>query len=268
MKLKHLNHLKAWNDALKSEFNEYMYTHERNDKTGSKKYMSNCSMPIDIFDNKRKFSQLLNGSEYYPSGIDALESEELVIIKKPKGCCGEGHIISMVKDVGRAQRVNCDIQQLIQPLLINNKKFHLRILMGFDTRDVYMPWENCLVLVNPNSYTRGDMTTEITNSAFNGSESIFKFNIIENVLKDNGLYDDFVSHMQMLKDDLKNRYRGICKGTSFDIHGLDVIISETGKPIVMETNPYWYSGKDKGWEDKMKMFKKIMIEISRDPNTP
>jgi hypothetical protein len=71
----------------------------------------------------------------------------------------------------------------------------------------------------------------------------------------------------MLKDDLKNRYRGICKGTSFDIHGLDVIISETGKPIVMETNPYWYSGKDKGWEDKMKMFKKIMIEISRDPNS-
>ena len=70
--------------------------------------------------------------------------------------------------------------------------------------------------------------------------------------------------MQCLKNDLKERYCSICKTNSFDIHGIDIIIDEAGKPMIMETNPYWYSGKDEGWIDKIKMFEKIMYEISNE----
>lgn len=56
MKLKHVDNLKDWNDSLKIDFPKYMYTHHRDDKKGSQKYKSNCSMPIDIFDNKRKYA--------------------------------------------------------------------------------------------------------------------------------------------------------------------------------------------------------------------
>ena len=264
MKLKHLNNVKEWNIVMKDKFPQYMYTHQRDDTVGSKKYKSNCCMPVDVFDNKRKYTKLLYGSEYYPLGIESLDADELVIMKKPKGSGGEGHCIAKVKDVERIQRVNYDIQHLVHPLLIECKKFHMRTLMGFDSKHVYLPWEDSLILINPNEYVRGDIKTEITNTAFNGSENIKKFNIVEKVLKEQNMYFDFVAHMQCLQSDLEKRYCNICRGDSFDIHGIDIIIDETGKPIIMETNPYWYTGKDKGWEDKIKMFENIMSKISRE----
>ena len=106
MKLKHLDNIKEWNFVMKDKFTQYMYTHHRDDTSGSKKYKSNCCMPIDVFENKRKYTKLLHGSEYYPSRVEALDVEEFVIIKKPKGSGGEGHIITKVKDVDWNQRVN------------------------------------------------------------------------------------------------------------------------------------------------------------------
>ena len=136
--------------------------------------------------------------------------------------------------------------------------------MGYDSENIYLQWEDSLVLTNPNQYTRGVITTEITNTAFNGSKNIQNFSTVEAILKENNLYDEFVIHMQGLKNDLKQRYCSICKKQgSFDIHGLDIIISKGGSPVIMETNPYWYSGKDEGWEGKIKMFKRIMSEISQ-----
>ena len=264
MKLKHLDNIREWNIVMKEKFPQYMYTHHRDDTLGSKKYISNCCMPIDIFDNKKKYTKLLCGSEYYPPGIDSLDAEEFVIVKKPKGSGGEGHVITKVKNVERVQRVNHDIQYLVRPLLINDKKFHMRTLMGFDSTNIYLPWEDSLVLLNPNEYRRGVMETEITNTAFNGSENIKNFDTVEKILKENNLYDEFIVHMQCLKNDLKERYCSICKTNSFDIHGIDIIIDEAGKPMIMETNPYWYSGKDEGWIDKIKMFEKIMYEISNE----
>ena len=70
--------------------------------------------------------------------------------------------------------------------------------------------------------------------------------------------------MENMKRDLKERYSVLCRNKlSFDIHGLDVIISCDGRPIIIETNPYWYSGKDEGWDHKLEMFKNIMNDISR-----
>tara|TARA_Y100000746_G_scaffold176719_1_gene154260 strand:- start:753 stop:1547 length:795 start_codon:yes stop_codon:yes gene_type:complete len=262
MKLKHLENMKHWNTTLQNEFPEYMYTHHRDDKTGSKKYISNYRMPVDIFENKRKYSKLLHGSEYYPLDVNSLSCTDMVIVKKPKSEGGNGHFITKVEDLKDTDIERCDIQQLIHPLLIDGHKFHLRILMGYTCTNIYLPWQFALVLVNPHKYIRGDMTTELTNTCQNGTENIWDTSAFVEVLKEKNMYDGFIKDIEQLKEYLKTRYCNLCKNNQFDIHGLDLIISENGKPFIMETNPYWYSGKDHGWENKIKMFKTIMTSIT------
>lgn len=139
----------------------------------------------------------------------------------------------------------------------------MRILVGFSRTRLTLPYDNALVLVCNAPYCRGELETELTNRHHNG-DNVHGFGLLKDALVARGLYDAFQDHMESMRVDLRERFCPYCDECMFDIHGLDVLVREDGVPIVMETNPYWYSGDSGGFDDKLVMFRKIITAFGTD----
>ena len=255
--VKHMQSLNQWKRLAFSD-RRILYSHRRDIKKVPRcVIMSNQKMPIRVFDNKCRFHELMRGSSYYPPDP---EVGDLVIVKKPLSSEGEGHYITRM--TSRLPRNVC-IQPLVEdPLLIDGCKCSMRILVGFTVDCFIMPYENALILVCNVPYVRSELSSEITNTSYNVSR-VRDFSKLKEALVRNGCLDAFVRNMKGLSADLQARFSPHCRSHSFDVHGIDVLVKKDGTPIVIETNPYWYSGScTGGFEDKLEMFRRIVSTLS------
>lgn len=218
-------------------------------------------MPVQIFEDKCKFHQIMQGSPYYPPEPKA---GDLVIVKKALSSGGEGHYITRM-DSESSFPANVCIQKLvIDPLLINECKFTMRILIGFSNECFIMPYENALILVCNEPYARSELSTELTNASCNTNNNVNKFSTLRKALIENECLDAFIQNMDRLSADLKTRFCPHARPHSFDVHGIDVLVQKGGMPIVLETNPYWYTGHKNGnFVNKLEMFRRIVTTLSK-----
>ena len=258
--IKHVESVKQWKQ-LEFTDRRLLYSHHRDiRKLPRCVVMSNRNMPVRIFDNKCKFDQIMQGSPYYPPEPKA---GDLVIVKKALSSCGQGHYITQM-DSESSFPANVCIQKLVlDPLLINGCKFSMRILIGFSRECFIMPYENALILVCNEPYACSELSTELTNSSCKAN-NVNKFPTLREALIQNECLDAFIQNMDRLSSDLKTRFCPHVRPNSFDVHGIDVLVQKDGTPIVIETNPYWYSGHvGGGFVDKLEMFRTIVTTLSK-----
>lgn len=263
--VRHVNHGRSWR-RLGFVDKRILYSHRRDirrDKIPRSVRLCNRGMPIRVFDDKCKFHELMRGSAYYPPDP---RPGELAIVKKALSCHGQGHYVLRVPvDEDRPRPPNWCVQSLVPPLLLDGHKFTLRVLVGFSRSRLVMPYERALVLVCRAPYKAACMAAELTNNHANG-DNVRTFACVWKALCDMGVEGVFARHMDALRADLQARFGSQCpdKPGHFDVHGVDILLREDATPIVLETNPYWYSGDAGGFDDKLAMFRSIVAAFAQD----
>ena len=255
MRLYHMQNIKEWMKHFRNVFDDTEYTHHRNRKRTLRRRYTNAKMPIAIFENKKRFSDVMKGSMYYPQSLhnNTLSPEALCICKKPLSSGGFDHVICTATEASHLSQTH-DIQELIDPLLFRGHKFHVRALFLFTRKFSCLCWDG-IVLRSPKRYERGVMETEITNSSYNGNSEDDVYSLAS-VVKELGID---TSWLEPMTRDLHARFACHCDDDSkYDIHGIDLMFDKNGHPYIIETNPYWYTGADAKFDIKKRMFSTLM----------
>jgi hypothetical protein len=200
-------------------------------------------------DNKHNFAAIMKGSRLYPRGFEEVGENDLVICKPPNGYGGKGHQILPKHAISASDLLSYEVQELLKPMLLRGKKFSVRMLFiwkhGLGARLAY----DGVVFIAPNAYDAADLSpgTQLTNSSIHHQNKPPRLSdVVAELFADKPDAEErFRETLHSVPADLFRRLANNLPAPddkSYDLYGVDIMLTEDGSVKIMEANCGWSMG--------------------------